>query len=87
MEEEDKRNSQIDVEKYDLAFELISKNIANSFRDTYSRGKTFLRDLLYEKMGCSLLEAERLVDALEKNGKIEFIAFPKRKRFGTWEIR
>jgi hypothetical protein len=58
MEQEDKRNSQIDVEKYGLAYKLISKNVAKSFRDTYPRGKTLFRDLLYEKMGCSLLEAE-----------------------------
>ncbi len=77
----------MNVEKYALAYELISKNVANSFRDTYRRGKTFFRDLLYEKMGCSLLEAEELVDALEKDGKIRFMALPRRKRFGTWEIR
>ncbi len=87
MEQGDERSSRIDVKKYGLAYELISKNVGNSFRDTYRRGKTFFRDLLYEKMGCSLLEAEELVDALEKNGKIEFIASPRRKRFGIWEIR
>ena len=87
MGQGNKRNSKIDVEKYGLAYELISKNVGNSFRDTYRRGKTFFRDLLCEKLGCSLLEAEELVDALEKNGKIEFILPPRRKRFGTWEIR
>jgi hypothetical protein len=86
MEQKDQRDF-LDVEKYGLACELISKNVANSFMDTYPRGKTLFRDLLYEKMGCSLLEAEELVDALERNRKIEFIPFPKRKRFGTWEIR
>jgi hypothetical protein len=86
MGQGDKANFQIDVEKYSSAYELISKNFANSFRDTYPRGKTLFRDLLYEKMGCSLLEAEELVDTLERNGKIKFIKFPKRKHFGTWEI-
>jgi hypothetical protein len=85
-ERRDKFHSPIDTEKYSLAYDLLTKNFANSFRESYPRGKTLFRDLVYQKMGCSLLEAEELVDALEKNGKIEFIGFPRRKRFGTWEI-
>jgi hypothetical protein len=62
------------------------QGFASSFKDTYLRGKTEFRDFLYEKMGCSLLEAEILVDALEKNRKIEFRRFRKGMRYGTWEI-
>ncbi len=79
-------NFQIDVEKMDAAYHLISKGFPNVIRDTYVRGKTEFRDFLYEKMGCSLLEAEMIIDALEKNGKIEFRRFRKAMRYGTWEI-
>jgi hypothetical protein len=81
-----KKDLQIDVEKYSMAGKLISADFPSSFTDTHPRGKTRFRDLLFEKIGCSLLEAEELVDALEKNRKIEFIKFGKGRRFGTWEI-
>jgi hypothetical protein len=77
---------QIDGEKMSNAHHLILKGFPNMIRDTYLRGRTGFRDLLYDKMGCSLLEAEILVDALEKNGKIEFRRFRKGMRYGTWEI-
>jgi hypothetical protein len=79
-------NSQIDVEKMNVAYHLISKGFPDVIRDTYLRGKTEFRDFLYKKMGCSLLEAEVLIDTLEKNGKIEFRRFRKGTRYGTWEI-
>jgi hypothetical protein len=37
-------------------------------------------------MECSLLEAEIIVDALEKNGRAEFRRSCKGMRYGTWEI-
>lgn len=79
-------NSQTDVEKMNTAYHLISQSFPSVFRDTYLRGRTEFRDFLYEKMGCSLLEAEIVVDVLEKNGKIEFRRFRKGMRYGTWEI-
>lgn len=79
-------DGQIDVEKMSTAHHLISYEFPSAIRETYLRGKTEFRDLLYEKMGCSLLEAEILVDALEKNGKIEFRKFRRGMRYGTWEI-
>ena len=78
------RDIEMDVEKYSLAYELISKNFAGPLIETYPRGKTLFRDFLYDKMGCSFLEAEELVDALEKNGKISFARFQRRKRFGVY---
>jgi hypothetical protein len=78
--------SQIDAERLNRAYHLILLRFITSFKDTYLRGKTEFRDFLYEKMGCSLLEAEILVDALEKNGKIEFRRLRKGMRYGTWEI-
>jgi hypothetical protein len=79
-------NSRIDVEKMNITYHLISKGFPDVIKDTYLRGKTEFRDFLYEKMGCPLLEAEFLVDALEKNKKIEFRRFRKGMRYGTWEI-
>jgi len=69
-----------------IAQHLISKGFPDVIKGTYVRGKTEFRDFLYEKRGCSLLEAEMLIDALEKNGKIEFSRFRKAMRYGTWEI-
>jgi hypothetical protein len=50
----------------------FSKLFRGPFRDTYRQGKTRIRDLLYEKMGFSLLEAEEIVDEMERTGKIVF---------------
>jgi hypothetical protein len=79
-------NSQIDVERFKTAYHLISKGFSSSFEDTYFRGKTKLRDFLYDNMESSLLEAEILVDTLEKDGKIRFRRFRKGTRYGTWKI-
>lgn len=79
-------DDQIDAEKMSAAHHLVSNGFPSVIRDTYLRGKTEFRDFLYDKMGCSLLEAEILVDALEKDGKIEFRRFRKGMRYGTWEI-
>lgn len=79
-------HTRVDVGKFNRAYRLLSKSFAYPFRETYLRGKTEFRDFLYEKMGCSLLEAEILVDALEKNGKIEFRRFRKGMRYGEWKI-
>jgi hypothetical protein len=80
-------DARIDVERFNDAYHFILQGFISSFKDTYLRGKTEFRDFLYEKMGCSLLEAEILVDAMEMNGKIEFRRFRKGMRFGTWTIR
>jgi hypothetical protein len=78
--------SQIDVERFNTAHHLILQGFSSSFEDTYFRGKTKLRDFLYDKMESSLLEGEILVDALEKSGKIKFRRFSKGMRYGEWEI-
>jgi hypothetical protein len=78
---------EIDVEKYSRSCDLISGNFSSPFRDTYRRGKTRLRDLLYEKLGCSLLEAEAMVDEMERTGRILFSRSERGGLLGTWEIR
>jgi hypothetical protein len=77
----------IDVEKYSKGCSLIFKTFPGPFRDTYRQGKTRFRDLLYEKIGFSLLEAEEIVDEMERTGKIVFTRLQKGSRSGTWEIR
>jgi hypothetical protein len=76
----------VDVGKFNRAYRLLLKGFVSPFRETYLRGKTAFRDFLYDKMGCSLLEAEVLVDALEKNRKIEFRRLHGGMRYGEWEI-
>jgi hypothetical protein len=80
-------DAQIDVDRFNDAYHFILQGFTSSFKDTYLCGKTDFRDFLYEKMGCSLLEAEILIDALEKKRKIEFRRFRKGMRYGTWTIR
>ncbi len=77
----------VEAGKFQRAFRLLSKEFASPFKGTYLRGKTEFRDFLYEKIGCWLLEAEVLVDALEKDGRIEFRRFRKGMRGGEWKIR
>jgi hypothetical protein len=79
-------HTRVEVGKFNRAYRLLLKRFASPFGETYLRGKTEFRDFLYEKMGCSLLEAEILVDALEKNKKIEFRKLRKGMRYGEWEI-
>jgi hypothetical protein len=79
-------DAQIGVERFYDAYHFILQGFTSSFKDTYLRGKTAFRDFLYEEMGCSLLGAEILNDALEKEGKIEFRRFRKSMRYGTWII-
>jgi hypothetical protein len=77
---------QVDVEKFEQAHRLLLQGFASPLRETYLRGRTQFRDLLYNKMGGSLLEAEILVDTLEKNKRVEFRRFRKGMRYGEWEI-
>jgi hypothetical protein len=80
-------DDQIDVKKMSTAHPiLISSGFPRAIRDTYLRGNTKFRGFLSEKMECSLLEAEIIVDALEKNGRAEFRRSCKGMRYGTWEI-
>ncbi len=78
---------EIDVEKYGKGWDLLCRTFPVPFQDTYRRGKTRLRDLLYDQLGCSLLEAEEMVDEMERSRKIIFTRLRKGSRFGTWEIR
>ena len=78
---------EMDTEKYGKSWELICRTFSSPFQDTYRGGKTCLRDLLYDQLGYSLLEAEEMVDEMERSGKISFARLRKGSRFGAWEIR
>lgn len=79
-------NIEVDAKKLNTAYDLILHRFLSPIRNTYYLGKTEFRDFLYDKLGCSLLEAEKLIDALEDNGMIKFQRFRKGGRYGCWEI-
>lgn len=68
------------------AHRLMSKRLPSPLKATYLRGKTEFRDFLYDEMGWSLLEAEMVVDAPERNRKIRFEKSRKGTRYGTWTV-
>ena len=66
--------------------ELLRTTFSGPFRNTYLGGKTAFRDFFYEKLGCSMMEAEAVVDLLEKTARIEFKKDSQGGGYGTWEI-
>ncbi len=54
----------------------------------YLRGKSTLRDLVEEQIGCSALEAEELVDTLESRGYLRFEGNPaeRSQAYSHWLI-
>jgi hypothetical protein len=67
--------SQLAVEDVDLAQLAagIRRCLGSQLEANYLRGKTILRDTVADLLGCSLYEAEQLVETLELQG---FIRFP-----------
>jgi hypothetical protein len=56
----------------------------------YLEGKTTMRDWVVATLGCSQLEAERLVDTLEASGFARFEPLPESSELaeaGFWELR
>jgi hypothetical protein len=76
----------IQPEKLEEALNLLRGAFPIPIRSTYLKGKTGLRDFLYEKLGCSLMEAEAMVDTLENAARIEFKKDPGGVSSGTWEM-
>lgn len=54
----------------------------------YLRGKTAFRDAVVERIGCSALEAEALVDTMEARGFLRFDGDPNRRAEADtpWDI-
>jgi len=72
--------------RMEKANRLLKERFPSPFRNSYLGGKTIFRDLFYENLGCSLLEAEEWVDTLERMGRIKFQQDPAKGGHGTWEI-
>ena len=54
----------------------------------YLRGKSTMRDIVREYLGCSELEAEEIIDTLEARGYLQFHGDPheRAQAFATWDI-
>lgn len=57
----------------DLAAEILASVLGPLIDADYMPGKTRFRDALCERIDISQLEAEELVDDLERSGRIQFI--------------
>jgi hypothetical protein len=73
-------------EKMEQALNLLRHAFPNPVEVPYLEGKTIFRDYLYERAGCSLMEAEALVDTLEGEAKIEFKKDAGGSNSVRWEI-
>ncbi len=70
--------SQLAVEDVDLAqlTEAIRSCLGEKLEANYLRGKTILRDAVVQTLGCSMYEAEQLVETLELQGFVRFPHYP-----------
>ncbi len=68
---------EIAADRIQEAYDLLKTHFQGPFRDTFLGGKTPFRNFLYEKMECSLKEAETLVETLERNERIIFTVDPR----------
>lgn len=69
--------------------EGLKRDFAHDPPVGYLRGKTALRDRVANRLGCSELEAEELVDTLESRGFLRFDGDPTARSQvdSTWRIR
>lgn len=78
-----------DLEGVDLAAltrELLA-HVAPELLQDYLPGKTAVRDAVMDKLQCSMLHAEYLVDALEARGFLRFQpAQSDEEERGHWEL-
>jgi hypothetical protein len=68
------------------AYGLLMTHFQGPFRDSFLGGKTAFRNFLYERFQCSLMEAETLVETLERTKRIAFTGDPQGGGHGTWEV-
>jgi hypothetical protein len=68
----------VSVEELDLRTlaAAIRHRYGRSLFASYLRGKTLMRDALVEQIGCSVYEAEELVETLELMGYVRFPHLP-----------
>jgi hypothetical protein len=78
----------LDPESIDLL--ALAKDLASTFEggtEGYVVGRTRLRDAVVQRLKCSELQAEELVDTLILRGLIEFDGDPTSADNGEWLIR
>lgn len=79
------------MEEIDLL--RVSRDLRRDFQNDpplgYLRGRTLIRNRLAERLRCSALEAEELVDTLESRGFLHFNGDPSARSEAdtTWSIR
>lgn len=56
--------------------------------DGYLRGKTAFREAIMQRLGCSAIEAEELVETMELQGFLRFSGDPNRRSVADapWQI-
>ena len=66
------------VEEIDLAAlsSSLRARLGSPLEASYLRGRTAIRDAIAVQLGCSVYEAEELVDTLELQGYVEFPHLP-----------
>jgi hypothetical protein len=57
----------------DLAAEILASTLGPLVDADYVQGKTQFRDVLCARIDISQLEAEELIDDLERSGRVQFI--------------
>ncbi|WP_437544954.1 hypothetical protein WME95_38685 [Sorangium sp. So ce327] len=57
----------------ELAAEILAGSLGPLIDEDYVQGKTRFRDVLCDRIDISQLEAEELVDDMERSGRIRFI--------------
>ncbi|MEP7121621.1 MAG: hypothetical protein ABJE95_11950 [Byssovorax sp.] len=79
-----------DVEQVDLA--ALAAGLSRTFQDSspagYIRGRTVIRDAVGAQLGCSEVEAERLVETMIGRGFLRFTGDPAAATAGDaiWSI-
>jgi hypothetical protein len=70
--------SELSIEEIDLALlsRAVRSQLGSTLEASYLRGRTVIRDAILSHLGCSLYEAEQLVDTLELMGFVEFPHLP-----------
>jgi hypothetical protein len=78
------------IEEIDLA--TLAEDLRRFFYTDppvgYLRGRTAFRDAIVQKLGCSSIEAEDLVDTLEARGFLHFAGDPQQRSEADapWDI-
>ncbi|AUX46938.1 hypothetical protein SOCE26_084480 [Sorangium cellulosum] len=70
----------------ELAAETLAVVLGPLVDADYVQGKTQFRDVLCERFDLSQLEAEELVDGLERSGRISFLGADVEERRG-WHVQ